>query len=109
MNMPPFERFGIEPSRTLTTKERGRVRARLLLASMRGRNLPDPMLDEVRWSDDYEYVYVQKTSGLIELGLRCPVAADENWAIFDRSSPAARSLLGAIAAVLSDSPYASLM
>jgi hypothetical protein len=80
---------------------------------MRPAHVPDPSLGEVRWSTDYGYVYVQKTSGLIECGFESvfrehdPVAEDKNWAIYDNQNPAARSLLGAIGAVLGGSPFST--
>ena len=110
----PFNDYNIDPGRTLTEKQQRKVRARFLRASMRPAHAPEPSLAEVRWSPDYAFVYVQKTSGLIACGfdslftVHRPRAEDQNWAIYDNNNPAARSLLGAIGAVLEDYPFASL-
>lgn len=106
----PFGRFGIEPTRTLDKAGlRGKVRARFLLASMRPPGVPDPDMREVRWSDDYQYVFISKASGLIACGFNSllfeehqPVAEAKNWAIYHRSNPAACSLLHAIEGVVED-------
>lgn len=110
----PFNDYGIDPGRTLTDKQQLKVRARFLRAQMRPAHVPEPSLAEVRWSPDYGHIYVQKTSGLIDCGFESmfddhlPLAEDRNWAIYDNHNPAARSLLGAIGAVLEDYPFASL-
>lgn len=110
----PFNDYNIDPGRTLTEKQQRKVRSRFLRAQMRPAHVPEPSLAEVRWSEHYGYVYVQKTSGLIACGFESmfpdhkPVAEDQNWAIYANHNPAARSLLGAIGAVLEDYPFASL-
>ena len=111
--MPPFSRFGIDPGRTLTAKQLGKVRARFLRASMRPAHAPDPDLSEVRWDDGYRFVYVDKGSGLLACGFMDPLfdehhpeLEDKNWAIYSRIAPSANSLLGAIAATILELPTA---
>lgn len=113
MDKVPFNHFGIDPLRLLGD-DAGKVRARFMRASMRPAHCPEPSLLEVRWSDDYRYVFIHKASGLMACGFdgllftdHKPVAEDKNWAIFSDTTPAARSLLGAIQAVREGSPFAT--
>lgn len=104
----------IDFERTMTPRQLASVRARFLRAQMRPAHVPAPRFDGVRWSDDYGTVYIPDDSGLLPCGFESlfpehePVGSADGGRLYDAHNPAARSLLGAIAAVLRDLPFASI-
>lgn len=96
--------YGVDPGRVLTKKERGMVLTRLRewAEGKVDPGTPTPSLVELRWSDDLGYLYVDKTSGLLEWGFdsvfpeHAPVHEGEHFAIYPASNPAAHCLLTAI-------------
>lgn len=98
--------FGIDPYRTLSGVELGRVRGRFMWWANTHRlpsPQPPPNFDEVRWNDRFTHVYVTKTSGLAALfSPATPVREDHGWAVYDRTSDAANVLLEAIRRSLDD-------
>lgn len=64
----PDPRFGLtNPHRTLSPRQVGRVRAHFMWWANTHRlrsPQPPPTFDEVRWSDDFKFLYVSKLSGL---------------------------------------------
>lgn len=108
--MPAADRFGrgIERDRTLSPRDMGRVRAHFMWWANTHRlpsPQPPPNFDEVRWSNDFRYVYVSKLSGLDRvLQPATPVNEGHAWAIYDRTSDAAAKLLDVIHEVVGEEP-----
>lgn len=101
--MPEPDRFGygVNPMRTLSDVELGKVRGMFMWWANTHRlrsPQPPPNFDEVRWSDDFLYVYVSKTSGLDAIFRPSePVKEGHSWAIYAApTSVAAFHLLDAI-------------
>lgn len=101
-NRLPVRDYGIDYGRIMTTKERGRVRTRFRTWSYEhGFGMIEPNLIELRWSDDYTTLYVNRESGLLPYFASLypehhAVAEDQHWAIYNRLNPAADALLSAI-------------
>lgn len=98
--------YGIDPVRRLSKIQQGMVMTRLrewATPRLHRDDLPTPSLVELRWSDDLNYLYVQKTSGLLSWGFdsmwveHAPIREGENFAIFTAKNPAAHVILRAIA------------
>lgn len=96
--------FGIQPDRTLSTQEARTVRRKFVAWYIQ--RVPRDMIGlhfgELRWSDDYRYLWVNRASGLLACGFDSlypehrPLAESESWAIYSSDNPAAHALLVAI-------------
>lgn len=101
MAIPKWGKFNINPFRTLPRELHGEVRTRLLADVTNV--FFEPSMFEVRWSDDFEHIYVQRESGLLHFGFEsalrehAPLFDDgHHHLIFHRSNPGANFLLQAI-------------
>lgn len=98
----PVREYGINYERVMTTKERGRVRTRFRTwVAEHGYGMVEPKLEELRWSDDFNNLFVNVDSGMLAYFVslypeHAPVAAGKAWAIYNRLNPAADSLLSSI-------------